>query len=304
MSAGLPLRRRPGRPRSTRAAHHGRTSLSSPVPSPTQTPRHPRGTGGSQARRSPTTTRRFSRSPTPHPAGIRPSVGSSLIRLPRGALAAARPAGVPSAAQPATAGIESSGPVRRPVGRWCSAVRSGGGYGPGTEHERVVSSRRRPAGKGWRKVVSKMTFGLITPGPSATQGRPRNSSGVFRSSLLDVYVVAFVNAKGGVGKTTMTVAAGSAIARERGDRVIAVDVDTDLGNLSSRFHEHGGPNANIEALSSLQNAGSYSNVRGVHCAERRPAGNACLTERSTFLLHAQQPGLRVGDADPARCTTT
>src|SRR4029077_10314703 len=71
-----------------------------------------------------------------------------------------------------------------------------------------------------------------------------------RASLLDVYVVAFVNSKGAVGKTTMAVAAGSAIARERGDRVIVVDVDTDLGNLSARFREHGGPKANIEALAS------------------------------------------------------
>lgn len=138
----------------------------------------------------------------------------------------------------------------------------GGAYTGSSERpEQVVTSRRRASGTGWRKVLSQMTFGLFTPGPSAKQEQAEDLIRRIRSSLLDVYVVAFVNAKGGVGKTTITVAAGNAIARERGDRVIAVDVDTDLGNLSSRFYEHGGPKANIEALSSLQNAGSYSNVR-------------------------------------------
>ena len=176
-----------------------------------------------------------------------------------------------------------------PLGDGAAPFGPGGGYGPGTEHERVVSSRRRPAGKGWRKVVSKMTFGLITPGPSAAQVQAEELIRRIRSSLVDVYVVAFVNAKGGVGKTTMTVAAGSAIARERGDRVIAVDVDTDLGNLSSRFHEHGGPRANIEALSSLQNAGSYSSVRifTVQNDDRLELLAAQNDPRSSYTLNSQ-----------------
>lgn len=133
--------------------------------------------------------------------------------------------------------------------------------GAAEEPEEVVASNRRLPVTGWRKAVSKMTFGLINPGPSAKQLRDEELVRRIRASLVDVYVVAFVNSKGGVGKTTMAVAAGNAIARERGDRVIVVDVDTDLGNLSSRFHESGGPKANIESLASLPSAGSYSNVR-------------------------------------------
>ena len=115
--------------------------------------------------------------------------------------------------------------------------------------------------RGWRKAVSMMTFGLIKPAPGAKQLHEEELVRRIQAALSGVYVVAFVNSKGGVGKTTMAVAAGNAIARERGDRVIVVDVDTDLGNLSSRFHERGGPKANIEALAALQSAGSYSNIR-------------------------------------------
>lgn len=122
-----------------------------------------------------------------------------------------------------------------------------------------------------------MTFGLINPGPSAKQLRDEELVRRIRASLVDVYVVAFVNSKGGVGKTTMAVAAGNAIARERGDRVIVVDVDTDLGNLSSRFHESGGPKANIESGIAAERW-QLLQCAGFHRPERRPVGDAVLAE--------------------------
>lgn len=161
--------------------------------------------------------------------------------------------------------------------------------GAAEEPEDVIASHRRPAATGWRKAVSKMTFGLINPGPSAKQLHAEELIRRIRASLVDVYVVAFVNSKGGVGKTTMAVAAGNAIARERGDRVIVVDVDTDLGNLSSRFHESGGPKANIEALASLPSAGSYSNVRvfTVQNDDRLEMLSSQNDPRSSYRLNSQ-----------------
>ena len=145
---------------------------------------------------------------------------------------------------------------RTPAGRDGFGARASSG-----STERMKTTRRRPAATGWRRFVSRMTFGRITPGPSAKQEAHDELIRLIKSPLADTYVVAFVNAKGGVGKTTMTVAAGSAIAGQRGDRVIAVDVDTDLGNLSSRFHQKGGPKANIEALASLKDPSAYPTVR-------------------------------------------
>lgn len=125
-----------------------------------------------------------------------------------------------------------------------------------------LAARQRPAGaRGWRKAIANITGGRINPGPSAGQRHSAELIGRIRASLDGVHKVAFVSAKGGVGKSTMTVAVGNVIARARGDRVIAVDVDPDLGDLSARFSERGGPQANIERVASLQNIERYSTVR-------------------------------------------
>ena len=196
----------------------------------------------------------------------------------------------PASNQPPTTGPQSlfGGPV---TGAAPSLQPSGGGDGA-DEQAVVVPHRRRPAGKGWRKAVSKMTAGAVNPGPSAKQEQAEELIHRIRASLVDVHKVAFINAKGGVGKTTMTVAAGSAIARERGDRVIAVDVNTDLGDLSARFNENGGSQANIEALSSLRHAGSYSNVRvyTVQNDDRLEMLGSQNDPRSSYTLNGQDYG--------------
>lgn len=46
--------------------------------------------------------------------------------------------------------------------------------------------------------------------------------------------IAVLSLKGGVGKTTTTVGLGSTFAAHRGDRVIAVDANPDLGTLAQR----------------------------------------------------------------------
>lgn len=159
-------------------------------------------------------------------------------------------------AEPAATGRQESLPRPSSSSDGFGARASGAGAA-----DKVRSTRRRPAATGWRRVVSKMTFGAINPGPSAKQEAYDELIQLIKSPLDHTYVVAFVNAKGGVGKTTITVGAGSATAKLRGDRVIAVDVDTDLGNLSSRFHQKGGPTANIEALASLKDPSAYPTVR-------------------------------------------
>lgn len=130
--------------------------------------------------------------------------------------------------------------------------------------------RRKPshtaASRGWRKWISKITVGRISPGPSAKQERAAEQVERIRAALNAVHKVAFINFKGGVGKSTSTVAVGNAIARVRGDRVIAIDSNPDMGTLSARFGEDGGPAANIEALAGIQSAERYSSVR-VHTVQ-------------------------------------
>lgn len=125
----------------------------------------------------------------------------------------------------------------------------------------LAARRRSRAAHGWRKLIATVTGGRVNPGPSAEQRRAAELVGRIRASLDGVHKVAFVSAKGGVGKSTMTVAVGNVVARARGDRVIAVDVDPDLGDLSARFSERGGPHANIQQVASLQDGDRYSTVR-------------------------------------------
>lgn len=133
---------------------------------------------------------------------------------------------------------------------------------PYEDEARFLVARRRPAAAhGWRRVVTKLTGGRISPEPSAKQREAAELIGRIRASLDGVHKVAFVSSKGGVGKSTMTVAVGNVISRARGDRVIAVDVDPDLGDLSARFTERAGPEANIEQMASLQNIERYATVR-------------------------------------------
>ncbi|MGB3696601.1 MAG: MinD/ParA family protein [Gordonia sp. (in: high G+C Gram-positive bacteria)] len=56
-----------------------------------------------------------------------------------------------------------------------------------------------------------------------------------RQPIGNDFRLAVLSLKGGVGKTTVTVGLGSALASLRGDRVIAVDANPDLGTLARRI---------------------------------------------------------------------
>jgi MinD-like ATPase involved in chromosome partitioning or flagellar assembly len=55
-----------------------------------------------------------------------------------------------------------------------------------------------------------------------------------RRSPRGSYQIAIVGLKGGAGKTTVTVALGSALAQVRRDRILAFDADASCGNLADR----------------------------------------------------------------------
>lgn len=156
----------------------------------------------------------------------------------------------------------------------------------------LVARRRPPAGDGWRKAVTKMTFGRVNPEPSAKREQTDELIQRICAPLADVHKLAFVSAKGGVGKTTMTVLVGNAVARLRGDRVMAVDVDADLGDLSARFSERGGPQTNIEHFVSSQHTKRYADVR-VHTVmnkDRLEMLGAQNDPRSTYKFGPEDYG--------------
>jgi putative peptide zinc metalloprotease protein len=76
---------------------------------------------------------------------------------------------------------------------------------------------------GWRRAIHTGTRGKLNPGPGPAQVRRRETESRLRAPIDGSRHVVVMSRKGGVGKTTMTLALGSTFAALRGDRVIAVD---------------------------------------------------------------------------------
>lgn len=88
--------------------------------------------------------------------------------------------------------------------------------------------------QGWRSAVYRGSGHLLNPGPSAPEQRRRELEHRLRAPIDGSRRVVVMSRKGGVGKTTITLALGSTFALLRGDRVIAVDANPDAGNLAHR----------------------------------------------------------------------
>lgn len=94
--------------------------------------------------------------------------------------------------------------------------------------------RRRAPTTGWRRTVNRVTFGFVTPSPSpAERAHDRLVERITAPVISDVRI-AVLSLKGGVGKTTTAVGLGATLASLRGDRIIAVDANPDLGTLAQR----------------------------------------------------------------------
>ncbi|MGH3958675.1 MinD/ParA family ATP-binding protein [Mycobacterium sp.] len=105
----------------------------------------------------------------------------------------------------------------------------------GIEPPPVARPRRPQAARGWRRVVRIVTFGLISPGPSAQERQEAGYRATIKSVLHGNYKVGVLG-KGGVGKTTVAASVGSIFAElRRQDRVVAIDADTAFGRLGSRI---------------------------------------------------------------------
>jgi MinD-like ATPase involved in chromosome partitioning or flagellar assembly len=100
--------------------------------------------------------------------------------------------------------------------------------------DQLVPRRKPVPSHGWRRVLHKATFGLISLGPSRQERRIAELEARVRAPLRGHFKVG-VMGKGGVGKTTVSASIGSILAELRQeDRVVAVDADTAFGKLGSR----------------------------------------------------------------------
>lgn len=150
------------------------------------------------------------------------------------------PPGIPHNPAPARHGGASVGPMRAQI-RQADLVRP---YKPEPE-------------TGWRKVFRRLT--RINLGPSPSERAWKDLERRIGVNLRGTYLIAVMQQKGGVSKTTATVGIGAALARYRHDKVVAIDGNPASGNLTKRIDE---PSTGTwRGLTTDDNLHAYSDFR-------------------------------------------
>ncbi|WP_066905372.1 MinD/ParA family ATP-binding protein [Millisia brevis] len=123
----------------------------------------------------------------------------------------------------------------------------------------LLRPTKRPARHGLRKLVYTASAGSINLGPSQAELEHDQLVTRINQPMRGRHKIAFVSIKGGVGKTTVANTVGSTFASVRGDRVIAIDANPDLGTLADRVHrEH---EYTVRDLLADPKVRTYSDVR-------------------------------------------
>ncbi|MBU8840626.1 hypothetical protein EB74_22690 [Mycobacterium sp. SWH-M5] len=102
------------------------------------------------------------------------------------------------------------------------------------EADLVTPYKPRPE-TGWRRRLYSAT--RINLGPSSAEREWNDLLRRLRVNLRGTYVIAVLQQKGGVSKTTATLGIGAALAHYRSDKVVAIDANPASGNLSKRILE-------------------------------------------------------------------
>jgi len=119
---------------------------------------------------------------------------------------------------------------------------------------------KRPPASGWRRMVHLVTGGGVNPGESPADVSRRHLVERVNQRIRGDYKIAVLSLKGGVGKTTTTVSLGSTFACLRGDHVVAIDANPDLGTLGGRIPSQTAATVR-DLLNDQQRIHRYSDVR-------------------------------------------
>lgn len=132
----------------------------------------------------------------------------------------------------------------------------------GLDASTMVGAVEAAPPSGWRRLIHRLSGGRVNPGESSGQSAEREVQDRILTPLRGDYRIAVLSLKGGVGKTTTTVALGGMFASSRGDRVIAVDANPDLGTLARRVVDDSAATApTVKDLLELPDASRYPQVR-------------------------------------------
>lgn len=124
-------------------------------------------------------------------------------------------------------------------------------------HVGVKSAVKMPSQRGWRHVLHMLT--RINLGLSPDELYEMDLHTRIRRNTRDSYQIGVFGLKGGVGKTAVTIALGSALSKVRGDRILAVDANPDGGNLADRAGRQSA--ATVADLLADQELARYNDIR-------------------------------------------
>ena len=113
---------------------------------------------------------------------------------------------------------------------------------------------------GWQRALYQLSGHTVRLGPGAKERRQAHRASTLRAPIEGTRRVVVMSRKGGVGKTTISLALGSILATERGDRVVAVDANPDAGNLAHRVAPPSGLTL-TDVLRDLDRIDSYSALK-------------------------------------------
>lgn len=150
------------------------------------------------------------------------------------------PAAVKSEAEPASEPAPAQEPVQEealPVTRRDLRGRAAEAFS-----ETKRESPTGPAELGWQGALNKASGGALKLAPGPAETRIRQSRRAIQRGLNEHKTVAFINLKGGVGKTSSTYLTGATFGRVRGGSVLAWDDNENKGTLGDRAmqanHDH------------------------------------------------------------------
>lgn len=125
----------------------------------------------------------------------------------------------------------------------------------------LVRDRRSGPRTGLRGAVYRASGRTVNLGPSAAELRERELLQQIRVPISGCFRVAVISLKGGVGKTTVSFCLGATLASLRGDRVIAIDANPDVGTLAEHVLKQTRSNV-WDLLADPDSINSYAQVRG------------------------------------------
>lgn len=166
----------------------------------------------------------------------------------------------PPAAATSDRRVVAQAPIRQPIASVATEATDSVALSGQLTAQSLLPPRSPIPVTGWRHLLYRLSSGRYNPGPAPREVAEQALLERIRTPLGGCHRIAVISLKGGVGKTTTTVALGATLAELRGDRVIAVDANPDAGTLGERLPRDSDRTVR-DLLDDLEQIATYADVR-------------------------------------------